>query len=68
MLESHSFFSKMVDELVEFAEYDPELAEGIRWIDFQAQKKGISIYDMVFDILYRHDIDQKAKDWLDARS
>ncbi len=39
MLESHAFFSKMVDELVEFAEYDPELADGIKWLDDQAQKK-----------------------------
>ena len=39
MLESHAFFSKMVDELVEFSEYDPELADGIKWLDDQAQKK-----------------------------
>ncbi|MEJ2259920.1 MAG: hypothetical protein P8X78_05360, partial [Nitrosopumilaceae archaeon] len=38
MLESHAFFSKMVDELVEFSEYDPELADGIKWLDDQAQK------------------------------
>ena len=64
MQESHSFFTKMVDELVEFAEYDPELADGIKWLDSQAQKKGISFYDMVFDVLYKHDIDTKAKTWL----
>ena len=39
MLESHVFFSKMVDELVEFSEYDPELADGIKWLDDQAQTK-----------------------------
>ncbi len=26
MLESHSFFTKMVDELIEFSEYDSELS------------------------------------------
>ena len=68
MQESQSFFTKMVDELVEFAEYDAELADGIKWLDSQAQKKGISFYDMVFDVLYKHDIDSKAKNWLHSRN
>jgi hypothetical protein len=68
MLESHAFFTKMVDELVEFSQYDPELADGIRWLDSQAQKKGISFYDMVFEVLYKHDIDSKAKKWLNSRN
>ena len=29
MLESHSFFTRMVDELVEFSEHDAELSDGI---------------------------------------
>ncbi len=68
MLESHAFFSKMVDELVEFSEYDPELADGIKWLDAQAQKKGITFYDMVFEVLYKHDVNSKAKDWLKNRN
>jgi len=68
MLESHVFFSKMVDELVEFSEYDPELADGIKWLDDQAQKKGITFYDMVFEVLYKHDIHSKAKEWLSTRN
>ena len=51
MIESHTFFTNMVDELVEFSEYDPELSDGIKWLDGQAQKKGLSFYDMVFEIL-----------------
>ena len=47
MIKSHSFFRKMVDELVDFAEYDPELADGIKLLDAQAQKKRITFYDMV---------------------
>ena len=35
VLESNGFFSKMVDELVEFSEYDPELSDGIKWLDEQ---------------------------------
>ncbi|HIA10211.1 MAG TPA: hypothetical protein EYN75_04195, partial [Candidatus Nitrosopelagicus sp.] len=67
MLESHTFFTNMVDELVEFSEHDPELSDGIKWLDRQAQKKGLSFYDMVFEILYKHDVNSKAKDWLNSR-
>jgi len=68
MLESHTFFTNMVDELVEFSENDPELSDGIKWLDGQAQKKGLSFYDMVFEILYKHDVNSKAKDWLNSRN
>ncbi len=68
MLESHNFFTKMVDELIDFSEFDPELADGIKWLDTQARKKGISFYDMVFEVLYRHDVDSKAKSWLSSRN
>ena len=68
MLESHTLFSKIVDELVEFSEYDPELADGIRWLDMQAQKKCVTFYDMVFEILYTHNIDIKAKEWYNTRN
>ena len=68
MLESRTFFTNMVDELVEFSEHDPELSDGIKWLDKQAQKKGLSFYDMVFEILYKHDVNSKAKDWLNSRN
>ncbi|MDP2667811.1 MAG: hypothetical protein Q8O65_03765 [Nitrosopumilaceae archaeon] len=68
MLESHSFFTKMVDDLVDFAQYDPELADGIKWLDEQAQRKGISFYDMVFEVLYKHDVNSRAKQWLHSRN
>jgi hypothetical protein len=58
----------MVDELVEFSDNDPELAEGIKWLDSQAQKKGISFYEMVFQVLYKHDINSKAQQWLNSRN
>jgi len=68
MPESNSFFMKMIDELVDFSEYDTELAEGIKWLDEQAQKKGISFYDMVFEVLYKYDVNSKAKQWLHSRN
>ena len=68
MLESRTFFTNMVDELVEFSEHDPELSDGIKWLDSQAQKKGLSFYDMVFEILYKNDVNSKAKEWLNSRN
>ena len=68
MLESRTFFTNMVDELVEFSEHDPELSDGIKWLDVQSQKKGLSFYDMVFEVLYKHDVNSKAKDWLNSRN
>jgi|TARA_B100000745_G_scaffold120090_1_gene77717 hypothetical protein len=67
-MKSHNFFRKMVDELVEFSAHDPELADGIKWLDIQAQKKGITFYDMVFEVLYSHDVTSKAKNWLKTRN
>lgn len=62
-----TFFTRMVDELVEFAEHDPELKDGLQWVDSEAQKKGISFYDMVYQVLYRHDVNSKARDWLSGK-
>jgi len=68
MLESDVFFTKMVDELVAFSEHDSELADGIKWLDAQAQKKGITFYDMVFEVLYKHDVSSKAREWMSSRN
>ena len=68
MMKSHNFFRKMVDELVEFSAHDPELADGIKWLDSQAQEKGITFYDMVFEVLYSHDVNSKAQNWLKTRN
>ena len=57
-----------MDELVEFSAHDPELADGIKWLDSQAQKKGITFYDMVFEVLYSHDVNSKAQNWLKTRN
>ena len=67
MNNEYEFFRKMVDELVEFGEFDPELKAGLQWLDMEAQKEGISFYDKVYDVLNRYNrkyIDSEAKDWL----
>lgn len=65
----NEFFKNMVDELVEFGEFDPELAEGLRWLDkTDKYGVGISFYEKVFHCLTQYDINQKAKDWIDKRN
>lgn len=67
-MESRSIFTHVVDELVEFSEHDPELSSGIKWLDGQAQKRGITLYDMVFEVLYQHNVKESARAWLDTRN
>jgi len=67
-MDDNTFFTKMIDEIVLGAENDPELKDGLKWVDEQALKKGISFNDMVFEILYRHDVRTKAKEWLNKRN
>jgi hypothetical protein len=61
-------FAKKIDNLVILSEYDPELADGIKWLDQQAQKSGISFYEMVFNVLCKHEIKKKANTWLKEKS
>ena len=65
--EKTSYFRKMVDDLVEFAEYDKELKDGIQWLDGEALKKGMTFYDIVFELLYNHEVNTNAKKWLDDK-
>jgi len=60
-------FMEMVDELVRLADGDEELFEGIKWIDNESKKLGISFYEMFFIILQRHLADEKAKEWFNER-
>lgn len=56
-------FMKMVDDLVVNAGKDPELVDGLKWIDLQSRKKGISFYEMTFIILRKHQAELRAKMW-----
>ena len=66
-MEKHPAFTLMCDDLVHFMEHDPELADGIKWVDQQAFKKGCSFYEMVFEIMYKHDVNGKAREWLRSK-
>jgi len=67
-IEDNSFFIKMVDELVEFSEHDEELSDGIKWIDKLAQEKGISFYEMMYSILYQHDMNQRVNNFINKHT
>ncbi len=67
-MENYPFFTKMVDELIFHSESDPMLAESLKWLDEQAIKKNMSFYDVVFDVLYKKDIQDKAKRWVNDKN
>ena len=57
-------FVEMIDDLVVMSESDSELAEGLKWIDMQSQRKGLTFYEMAMIILRKHMVERRAKDWL----
>ena len=68
LIKADEEFMKMVDELVNLAENDEELFAGIKWIDNESKKLGISFYEMFFIVLQRHLADEKAKEWLSQKN
>ena len=60
-------FMEMIDDLVVMSERDSELAEGLKWIDLQSQKNGLTFYEMAMIILRKHMVERKAKEWLRGR-
>lgn len=65
---SEDEFRKRIDEIVLEATIEdiPEHAtiESINWVDELARKRDISFYDMIYEILHKHDIKSKAEEWL----
>jgi hypothetical protein len=61
-------FIEIVDDLVMMSESDADLAEGIRWIDSQSQKNGLTFYEMVYIITEKYLAEEKAKKWLSKKS
>jgi len=62
------FFNKMIDELVIYSQHDKELKDGIAWLDGLAQKKGITFYEIMFDVMYKHEVRNRAKEWLNDKN
>jgi hypothetical protein len=61
-------FMKIVDDLVVMAQNDSELAEGLKWIDMQSRKNGISFYEMAFIVLKKHTAERKAREWIKGKT
>jgi hypothetical protein len=60
-------FMGIIDDLVVMSENDAELAEGLRWIDSQSQKNGVTFYEMALIILRKHMAERRAREWLDGK-
>ncbi|HKU48466.1 MAG TPA: hypothetical protein VJP79_00825 [Nitrososphaera sp.] len=60
-------FIGIIDDLVVMSEDDSELAEGLRWIDSQSRKQGVTFYEMAMIILRKHMAEKKAKEWLNNK-
>src|SRR5262245_31365683 len=60
-------FIGIIDDLVVMSEEDSELAEGLRWIDTQSRKQGVTFYEMAMIILRKHMAEKKAKEWLNNK-
>lgn len=55
----------VLDGMVLWAgENDEEIDSAIKWIDEQAQEKGISFYEMVDKLEDDHDVESRARKWL----
>lgn len=65
---NESIFTDVIDDLVVMSENDPELAAGIRWIDENAQKRGVSFYDVAFEVLYQYGKIQSPSVWFESRN
>ncbi len=60
-------FMGIIDDLVVMSEHDSELAEGLRWIDTQSRRQGVTFYEMAMLILRKHMAERKAKEWLNNK-
>lgn len=60
-------FVQIIDSLVELSELDAELKAGLKWIDEESKKRGISFYEMIKIVLETKTMDERAKDWNENR-
>lgn len=58
------YFTKLVDGLIEYADDDPELKDGIVYLDKEAHKRGITFYDMVYEVFLKYDQSKRVKEWV----
>ena len=58
-------FRKMIDDIVlDLAPHDPELVDGINWLDYQGRKEGLDFYQICKKIMSKHDAKDRANTWM----
>jgi len=57
-------FTKLVDEFVILSDDDPELKDGLSFLDKEAHKRGITFYDMMYEVFLKHDQNKRVKEWM----
>jgi hypothetical protein len=62
-------FEKMVDMLLldDQCVKDTELQDGLKWVSMQADKEGLTFYEMVFKIFETYETNKRAKEWVKTR-
>lgn len=69
MMKPSDKFKNMVDEIIlEESATDPELADGIKWLDEQAKKQGVDFYEITYKLLLKYNAKKLAKEWNNERS
>lgn len=50
-----SIFTNLVDEMILMAKHDPELADGLKYVNQKAFNENKSTYEIIHEILYKTD-------------
>ena len=57
-------FIKAVDEIILSSETNSNLDSAIKNIDAEAQSKGLTLYEMIYNIMQHDLIDERIKEWI----
>ena len=59
---------ELIDCVVLSSEEDPDLKEGLKYLDEKAQHRGISIYDMLIEVYQKKELEKRIQDWKAAKA
>lgn len=63
-----SDFMDMVDKIVMMSDFDPELKEGLRYLDDKAKLTETSIYEVIYAVLGKWELEKRVKKWREAKN
>lgn len=68
LMAPNPFFMSCMDDLIlERWDKDAELRDGIRWVEDEAARQGVSFYEMAFQIIEKYLAERSAKRWLRSK-